>query len=101
MKVEVKISALASGLTIDDVEPGDAFVDDHGEVMFMTQDCHIVTYEDLEDWEDEEGEKEDTFDRWVEGDEVRVAYRLSDGEGYYYSYDEPVQRVLEFAKVVE
>lgn len=93
--MEVKdINTLSYGFEIADVEPGDAFIDREGEVMFMTEDLHTITQEDIEEW----GEEDEDMPL---GSDAHVAYRLKDGVAYYYAEHEPIQRVLEFAKVVE
>lgn len=95
MKVEVKnINTFSYGFDIADVESGDVFIDKEGEVMFMTQDLHTITQEDIEEW----GEEDEDMPL---DSEVRLAYRLSDGCAYYYAEHEPIQRVLEFARIVE
>lgn len=93
--MEVKnINTHSFGFEIADVEPGDAFIDREGEVMFMTEDVDVITQEHIDDW----GEEDEDMPL---GSEVHIAYRLKDGASYLYPDHEPIQRVLEFAKIVE
>lgn len=88
------IKCMSFGFEIADAEAGDVFIDKEGDIMFMTVDAHTINEDDEEYWREEDGDM-------PIGTEVRVAYRLSDGECYYYAEHESIQRILEFAKITE